>query len=71
MSKAADLLNAERKPRPLPLEEWLAALDADDRKALESARVNRVDFSNAALARVMTAMGRPTGKDTIAEWRNG
>lgn len=71
MSKAFELLQAERKPRPLPLDEWLASLDSDDRAALEAARFNKAEYSHAALSRVFTALGRTTGKDTIAEWRNG
>jgi hypothetical protein len=71
VSKASELLQAERKPRSLPLDEWLATLDADDREAILAARYNVTDYSHAAMSRVFTALGRPTGKDTISEWRNG
>lgn len=71
MPKASELLQAERKLRPLPINEWLATLDDEDRQAIEAARYNTAEYSHAGMSRVFAALGRPTGKDAIAEWRNG
>ncbi len=66
----AEQFEAERRPAQQTFEQWLSALDDDDRAALEVARFDP-ELSNAALVRVLRAVGAPASKDRIAIWRRG
>lgn len=68
MSELANLLKAERRPANQTFEAWLNTLDADDRAALEAARIDP-QLSNAAIVRAVNAVGGTANKDRISAWR--
>lgn len=66
----ASKLSAVKRPRTTGFYLWVQELEEDDRNALLAARTDP-DISNADLHRILREAGRPVGKDTLREWRNG